>query len=275
LKPFLTTDIKTMLKRLFILTLTFWLTIPVLAQQESKSSADKAEEIIKRAIEVLGGRQYLGVQSLTGRGRYTPYQDGTSELPIKFTDYLIYPDKERIDFDGPGIKSIQVNIGKGGWLYDGMLRKIKDIEASQAESFQLSIKTSIDNLLRGWWRKEKAELSYVGRREAGLAKRNEAVRLTYPDGFIIDFEFGAKDGLPAKVLYKSKNKDGEEIEEETRFAQYVTFDGITTPLVIDHFKDGKQSSRINFEEIKYNYPIAEGLFQKPANVKDLKQEKSK
>ena len=54
------------------------------------------------------------------------------------------------------------------------------------------MRTSVENLLHGWWKKENATLSYVGRREAGLARRNETVRLTYPDGFWIEYEFAAQ-----------------------------------------------------------------------------------
>jgi hypothetical protein len=60
------------------------------------------------------------------------------------------------------------------------------------------MRTKIDNLLRGWWRKEGGKITYVGRREAGLAKRNETIRLTYPDGFWIEYEFGARDGFRRK-----------------------------------------------------------------------------
>ena len=40
------------------------------------AATEKAEEIIKRAIEVLGGSAYLNVQNVVGRGFYTAYQDG-------------------------------------------------------------------------------------------------------------------------------------------------------------------------------------------------------
>ncbi len=95
-------------------------------------------------------------------------------------------------------------------------------------------------MLRGWWKKENATLSYVGRREAGLARRNETVRLTYPNGFWIEYEFAAKEGLPAKVLYKTTKKkadsdETEEVSEEDRLAKPISISGITAPWVIDHF----------------------------------------
>ncbi len=94
----------------------------------------------------------------------------------------------------------------------------------------------------------------MGRREAGLAKRNETVKLTFADGFWIEYEFGAKDGLPAKIIYlhKRKNLDTGEFEaakEEDQLLKFITVDGVTAPWVIDHFIDGKQWSRVNYESI--------------------------
>jgi hypothetical protein len=137
------------------------------------------------------------------------------------------------------------------------------------------MRTSVENLLRGWWKKENATLSYAGRREAGLARRNETVRLTYPDGFWIEYEFAAKEGLPAKMIYKTTKKkpdsdETEEITEEDHLAKPITIAGITAPWVIDHFINGIQTSRIAYESIEYDRPLPDLLFKKPDNVKALK-----
>jgi hypothetical protein len=168
------------------------------------------------------------------------------------------------------MRVIQTNVGKSGWIFDGEAKTIKDITPAQAEDFRFALRTSVDSLLRGEWRKEGAMLAYAGRREAGLARRNEAVRLTYPDGLMVEFEFGARDNLPAKVIYKKKNSEGEEAQEEDHLAQFLNVEGITTPFVIDHFRAGLQTSRINYQSVQYNRAIPETLFAKPANVKAVK-----
>ncbi len=241
----------------------------------STSPDDKAEGIINRAIEVVGGSNYLNVKTTVGRGFYTTYKEGVSQLPAKFVDYIAYPDKERTEFTGGGIRVVQANLGEKGWLYDGATRSLQDMKSAQIEDFKRSVRTSIDNLLRGWWRKEGAALSYVGRREAGLAKRNETVRLTYSNSFWIEYEFGAKDGMPAKVIYKrnrtkADSDETEEITEEDRLLKFITIDGITAAFVIDHFINGAQTSRINYESIEYNRSLADSFFAKPENIKSLK-----
>lgn len=254
--------------------------VPSFAQESvppkpSEENTAKAEAIIKHAVEVLGGSNYLNVKTSVGRGFFTAFQDGMSQLPARFVDYIAYPDHERTEFTSMGIRVIQTNAGEGGWLFDGATKTLSDMKAPQIADFKRSMRTSVENLLHGWWRKEGATLSYVGRREAGVGKRNETVRLNYPDGLWIEYEFGARDGLPAKVIYKRTRKkadtdETEEINEEDRLAKPITVQGITAPWVVDHYINGVQTSRINFESLAYNQPLADSLFVKPANIKALK-----
>jgi len=253
---------------------------PGYGQQEAPRSASptqdpKAEAILARAVEVLGGSNYLNVKTVVGRGFYTTFHDGVSQLPSRFLDYIAYPDKERTEFTGGGLKAIQTNAGNTGWIYDGTTKTIADMKETQIADFKRSMRTTLENLLQGWWRKEGAVLTYAGRREAGLAKRNETVRLTYPDGYWIEYEFGARDGVPAKMIYKRSRKkpnsdEAEETSEEDRLAKPITVDGVTAPWVIDHYVNGIQTSRINYESIEYNKPLPDSLFAKPENVKAIK-----
>lgn len=256
------------------------LTTTIRAQQanDAKPSLEntaKAEAIVNRGIEVLGGGAYLNVHTVVGRGFFTSFNEGISQIPARFLDYISYPDKERTEFVGDGIRVIQTNTGDTGWLFDGATKSLSDMKTPQIEDFKRGMRTSVENLLRGWWKKENAILSYVGRREAGLARRNETVRLTYPNGFWIEYEFAAKEGLPAKVIYKTTKKktdsdESEDIMEEDRLAKPISISGITALWVVDHFINGTQTSRISYEAIEYNRPLADTLFAKPANIKGLK-----
>jgi hypothetical protein len=240
------------------------------ASSAAPAIEEKAEKILQRAITALGGAAYLAVRSSVGRGLYTPFNEGHSTLPSTFIDYIIYPDKERTEFRGGGTKVIQTNTGDTGWLYDSASKTLKDMTPKQIADFKQAMRTNVDNLLRGVWRKEGAQVAYVGRREAGLARRNEALRVTYADGFTVEFEFSAQDGLPAKIIYRRTNTEGEEITEEDRLAQFITTNGISSPFVIDHYTAGIQTSRINYESIEFNPVIADALFARPASVKAVK-----
>jgi hypothetical protein len=231
---------------------------------------EKAVTVVARAVEALGGRGYLDVHTVVSHGYYTEFREGMQGIPSSFRDYLAYPDRERTEFKGLGARFVQVNMGDTGWIFEGKAKKLSDVTPEQAESFRTAMRTSIDNILRGWWRAEGAGLTYVGRREAGIARRNEVVRLSYPDGFEAEFEFDVREGLPAKVLYKRPNAEGEQVEEEDRYAQFQTIGNARVPFIIDHYRAGVQSSRVNYDEVKFNLPIPDSLFAKPADVKAIK-----
>lgn len=263
------------LVNLVILSVFLLLSVAASKAQTPASVDEKSQKIIERAIEVLGGQTYLNVQTVIGKGFYSEFKESVPQVPVKFLDYIAYPDRERTEFTTSGVRSIQTNVGDTGWVFDGFGKKISDQTPAQVEGFKRTMRTSVENLLRGWWRSEGGKVTYAGRREAGLAKRNETVRLTYPDGFWVEFEFGAKDGLPAKVIYKRSRKDmdsGDQVEttEEELLLRFITVNGISAPWVIDRFVDGKQISRINYESIQYNQNLADTLFDKPADVKSIK-----
>lgn len=248
---------------------------PEPVQKPSPDNTAKSEAILNRAVEVLGGNAYLHINTVTSRGFFTTFHEGQSQIPARFVDFISYPDKERTEFIASGIRVIQTNSGETGWLYDGATKSLADMKGTQIEDFKRSMRTSVENLLRGWWKQENATLSYVGRREAGVGRRNETVRLTYPNGFWIEYEFAAQEGLPAKVIYKATRKkpntdENEEVTEEDRLAKPITIGQITAPWVIDHYVNGVQTSRVAYESVDYNTSLAESLFAKPTNIKSLK-----
>lgn len=241
------------------------------AQETDKNSeTQKAQAIIQKAIQKLGGDRYLQVKTVIGRGNFNQMAENGASSFSSFVDTIVFPDKERTEFKGSGIKTVQTNVGETGWYYDGTNKSITDQTPEQIAAFRQALRTSLDNLLRGYWRKENARLEYAGRREASLGKRNEAVKLTYPDGFVVEFEFSAQDGTPAKVLYKRKNADGEETKEETRFAQFIEANGVSAPFILDFYRNGKLTGRANYSTIEFNTPVPDSLFAKPTDAKKLK-----
>ena len=230
----------------------------------------RADAIIAKAIQNLGGDRYLQVKTQIGRGRYSVIRENAVVSFQTFLDVIVFPDKERTEFKQSGSRSIQTNSGKTGWMYDGDQGTIKNQTEEQVANFTRGIRVSLDNILRGYWKGE-ATLSYVGRRPATLGKRNDVLRLTYADGFIVEFEF-ADEGTPAKAVYKRLNADNVEITEEDRYAQFIDVGGIKTPFIIDRFTNGAQNSRINYETVEFNRPIPESIFAKPSSPKELKKD---
>ena len=255
--------------------LTILLFSSALAQESSidalPDGSEKAEAVMKRAIQTLGGDRYLNVKSQIGRGKYSILKEGMVVSFQTFVDVIVYPGKERTDFKAGGIKTVQTNVGSSGWVFVGDQDLVKIQDDKQIENFKRGIRTSLDYLLRGHWRGE-AELSYAGRRPSTLGRRNDVVKLTYKDGLVVEFEFAAEDGLPQKGAYTRTNANNEEVKEEDRYAQFVEVDGIKAPFIIDRFSGGIQGSRINYQSIEFNKRIPDSVFDKPSNAKEAKKD---
>ena len=268
---------KTFFSRLINLCiLTCFLSLACLGQSEitknvSSKTDEKAEAIIKKAVERLGGERYLQVKSQIGRGKFSVMRDGQVVSFQTFVDVIVYPDKERTEFKGGGNKFVQTNSAGGGWIYDGASETFSEQTEEQIENFKRGLRVSLDNVLRGNWRAENAKLEYAGRRQAGIGKKNDVVKLVYDNGFAVEFEF-ADDGMPVKSIYKRTSAEGETISEEDRYAQFVDVQGVKTPFIVDHFTGGAHASRINYETIEFNKKISDSIFVKPGGAKDLKKD---
>ena len=255
-----------------VLTLLVVFLTSVQAQNGFKAGADeKAEAVLAKAVQSLGGDRYRQVRSQIGRGKFSIIRDGAVTSFQSFTDVIVFPDKERTEFKGGGSHTIQTNAGSTGWIYDGDQKIVKIQTETQLANAKRGLRTSLDYLLRGPWRSD-AELTYIGKRAATLGKRNEVVRLTFNDGFAVEFEFAAEDGLPQKAIYTRTTLDGDGVKEEDHYAQFVDVDGVKTPFIIDRFAEGKPTTRINYESVEFNRSIPTSLFVKPASPKDLRND---
>lgn len=257
-----------MKKLFFSVTVILFFVSAVFSQTDKR---EKAEAIVKKAVEKLGGEKYTKVTSQIGKGKLSVLRDGAIISFQSFIDVIVFPDKERTEFKGSGSRTVQTNYANAGWIFDDDLNVLREQTEDQVTNFKRGIRASLDNLLRGNWRREGAEIKFNGRRQAGIGKSNDVVKLTYKDGFEAEFEF-ADDGMPMKSFYKRKNADGEDIKEEDRYAQFIDVQGVKSAFIVDHFTNDVQTSRINYESIELNKKIPDSVFEKPSNPKSLKKD---
>lgn len=238
-------------------------------KETKEEKLKKAGEIIEKAVTKLGGGTYRNVKNSVGQGKFSVLKGGQIVSHSKFIDVMVFPHTERTDFVEQGSKTVQTNSGENGWFFDESIDKFADQNEIQINNFKRSLRSHYNYLLRGDW-KGNAKLSYVGRRRASLGKRNDVLKLTFPDGFEVEFEFSAE-GLPMKTVYTRKNADNKPVTEENRYAQFIFEGGIFTPFIVDHFTDEKHVFRVNYTSMNYNKRISPEIFVKPANSKKLRK----
>ncbi len=230
---------------------------------------DKAEEVMARAVAKLGGQAYLNAMNSVGEGKFSLLQKGGIGAYMSFIDIIVFPDRERTDFEERGSKTVQVNTGDTGWIYEEHLESFGDQTEQQIDGFKTALRTHYDHLLRGVW-KDDAELSYVGRRPSTLGKRNDVVRLEFEDGFWVEYEF-EDDGLPMKTVFATMNSVDEELSEEIRYARFLTSGGILYPSVVDRYTNDVHVYRATYESMDFNRRVPSDIFVKPSDPKKLRK----
>ena len=229
----------------------------------------KAKAIVKKVADKLGGDKYLQIKNSVGRGRFSVIKKGVIASFQSFVDVIVYPNKERSDFKEQGSKTVQVNSGDTGWIYQEHLESFRDQKEREIANFKRSMRTHYNYLLRSNWEKE-AILSYVGRRRASLGKRNNVVKLTFKNGLEVEYEF-SDESLPMKTLYKRFDTDNKEIIEEERYAQFLDTKGVLIPHIIDHYTNNEHAYRASYESFEYNKRIPDSIFVKPSSTKKLRK----
>ncbi len=257
---------------------TFLCLLAVIAVLGSSTSAQDVNDagaqgakLIEEAIKAKGGERYLSFKTLVAEGQYTPFDKGVSLIPAPFLDMIVYPDKERVEF-GKGKKKdrrIQANFGPSGWVYDGDTETLKDQTDAQRRDFVDGIDVDLDRILRGGWKEPGVRVRFAGREETRPGERADVVEVELRSGRKAYIWLDRYTHLPLSLIYE-KVSDQVLSKNEYRFAQYIGYDGVQFPNIVDFYQNGVQVSRVNYQSIKLNVPVEDAVFAKPANAKAIK-----
>ena len=242
----------------------------VTAHSQEVTSDERAEAIVTAAVKRIGGERFLATKTLFLTGRVSSIQKGSTVASESLTAVFVYPYQDRVETKSGKVKIVRVSAETAGWYFDGNVDAIFDMGPDQFTRVVRARRGSMDTLLRGFWR-GKAKLSYIGKREASLGRRSDAVKLTYDDGEEFEFEFD-HESLPFKAISRFKGINEETLVEEIRFAQYIEQDGIRFPLVIDRLIDGNQVSRTNYDSFKFDVRVPASIFEKPTDIRVFKRD---
>ena len=241
------------------------------ADPNDPKNVERGAELIKQVVQARGGERFLSFNNIMSSGMYAPFAQGLSQNPIQFIDWIIYPDKERTEF-GKGKKKnrrIQVNVGKTGWVYDGDAETLKDQTDKQIEEHLEGLEFDIDRLLRAAAKGAGVEVGYAGREETRPGERADVVAIRLKSDRTAYLLIDPKTRLPISLSYE-KTEDGQLVKQEVRYNQYVDYDGVKFPNIVDFLRDNVQTGRLNVQSIKLNTQTPDELFAKPANAKAVK-----
>lgn len=241
------------------------------ADPRDPKNVELGAELLKKAVAARGGDRYLAFKAILTTGQFTSFDKGVSTTPRQFMDWIVYPDKERTEF-GKGKKKdriIQVNAGKTGWIYDGDAQTLKDQSDQQIKTHLEGIEFDIDRILRSSWKEPGAEVWFWGREEIRPGERANVVEIKLKNDLLIYLWLDRNTNLPMSLIYE-KTEEGALVKRETRYFQYIDYENVKFPNIVDFYRNGVQEGRINLQSAKLDPPITEDLWVKPASIKAIK-----
>jgi hypothetical protein len=257
----------------------------------AEKSTAMAKEIIQQMIAALGGNTYLTVRDsdCTGRlsvfGALTGEPGGTAE----FHTYWVFPYKYRREITTkqsmpiPVIGSI-VDITKSGhrtdvfnenqgWMLDQA--GVEDVDPAVVATFQATVRTSFDNLIRHRLKEPDLEYRYRGEDVVDL-KQADWVEITDTDqhGYRIAVDRGTH--LPVRfVLTTLDPKTSEPTQDVVIYSNWHVVEGVQTSYGILREHDGKRTQQTSYDACKYNSGVLLELFTKEELQKHSKVKKPK
>jgi zinc protease len=215
--------------------------------------ADTAKAILDKAIAAKGGLGKLQrIKTVHSEGTMI-VTDINGPVPFKVVANIEYPERFRIDADMPGGRVAQVYSAGRYWIIgpDGKADELP-------EEGRPEIKASIQRDLIGLLVRAAAGtlvLREVDSDEPALA----AIEISGTDMRPITLFVNRDNGLIDRARY-----DGSEGRVEERYNDYRNVDGIYIPFHTVVRRAGLTSIERDVKTIKFNVPLAAGLFDKPA-----------
>ncbi|HEY2432140.1 MAG TPA: pitrilysin family protein [Vicinamibacterales bacterium] len=231
---------------------------PAVYFQESKAGKQEArppnsaKALLDKAIAAKGGLAKLqSIKTVRSEGTMI-VTDLNGPVPFKVVANIEYPERFRVDADMPGGKIAQVYSAGRYWIIepDGKASEMPEegrpaIKASvQRDTIAVLVKAAAGKLV----------VREVDSDEPVLA----AIEVSGPDLAPVTFFVNRVNGLIDRSRY-----GGPDGTIEERYADYRDVDGIQIPFHTVVRRAGLTSIERDVRTIKFNVPLAPGIFEKP------------
>jgi hypothetical protein len=239
------------------------------SQPGEDSNAKKGRDLLQKMIAKLGGEAYLSYRTMTQHGRsYAFYQGKPNSVGVEFWRFYKYPDKDRSELTKQRDIVYIVNGDKGYEItYKGTAAQEEPVLAETLRRRDHSLEV----VLREWLKDPKTIVFYEGPATANQ-KLVEQVSIISSKNEQVSIAIDANETVPVKRVFtfrdptdKLKDEDGE------LYANYRMVQGIMTPHSVTRTKNGDMTNQRFINEVQYNVPVADSLFDAHATYDPYKR----
>lgn len=218
----------------------------------------KAQELLDRTIQALGGPAFLRVKTLVTRGRAFAISNEATVGLFPFQSYMQYPDKRRFAY-GKTPQVILINTSDSAWEMDRYGLESQPLE--QAERWKIANRYSLANLFRLRIH-EPGVLIQAGGVDFVDNVPTIGLELTEVQGARVTLDLDRRNYLPLRIRYKVLNpKTGEWDDDMDVYGDYRNVQGIMTPMHTVRYINGERVSETFCNSASYDEDIPASYFQ--------------
>jgi hypothetical protein len=244
-------------------------------------SAAKGKQVLQQVISALGGQAFLNVRDTDCQGRVAQFgSNGDVSGYTQFHDMWLLPDKNRTEYIVKGENALTGYLLEGlpvfthggvtitaydgdhGWMLDKS--GVSDQPEDSIHDFTEAVKTGMNNVLRVRMNEPGMEYHYAG---TDLLDMKEAEWIEFTDRDHREFRLAVDKytHLPLRWVVMTRDPESHErTEMTTSYVQFLTTDGVKTPMNIVRSRDDRKISQTFFTGCKYNSNFAAQLFTRAA-----------
>jgi outer membrane lipoprotein-sorting protein len=233
----------------------FILSFFLVALMTSPGSGQTAEKIIKKMIEIQGGKKvFEGIKDMTLSGNLEVVQQG---LNGSITVSKKEPNKMRKDIEIMGMVITQAYDGETAWGVHMQTGNAEEMEAQQAAEMK---RQSLPIISLLYPEKYGFSFDYKGK-EKIEDKDYFVIEETYPDGFKATLYVDTETYLIYKTKAKTMSPMGYEVESEQFTSDYKKVDGMIIAHSMVSFIEGEEYIIINVTSVKINTGLEDSFFK--------------
>jgi hypothetical protein len=218
----------------------------------------KAQDLLDKAIQALGGQAFLSFKTMSSRGRVFVIYEGSTGGYAPFVNDEEFPDKRRFAY-GKEPPVILINNGDKGWELDryGLIRQ----DSKRLRRWQMANRYSLEGVLRRVIHEPGVLVSDEGTDFKDLLPVHV---LDIFDARHIEVKLYLQRStfLPVRISYRLQNPaDREWTVFAEAYSDYREIQGIQTPMHLTRYEDDERSAEYFLNSAEYNKEYPPGFFQ--------------
>ena len=218
----------------------------------------KAQQMLDKMIQALGGDAFLRFKSLTTRGRTFSIENEQTAGLAPFESVVVFPDKRRFIY-GKKKPVILINDGDKEWELDQY--GVTDQTPEQIRRWKITNRYSLENLLRLRIREAGSLVQEGG---VDFVNNLPAQVLNIVDAQHVEIKLFVNRNtfLPVQISYTVPNpKMGEPDEFADVYGDYQPVQGVQTAMHISRFLNGERVGEIFRNSAQYDQSYPPDYFQ--------------